>query len=79
MQFTTIEQIKQYQFTGCHAFDREAMEAVDQFALDQTNSIADRAEALRIICDQAMGAGRLEDLSDQEVVQAHNEPFKQTG
>lgn len=69
--FTTIEQIQAHQFVGNHFSDRQAFEAIDRFVMNERNSIADRAEALRVITDKGMGCGREECMSDHELVAAH--------
>lgn len=55
MQFTNIQAIRDHQFVGNHHSDSDAFRAIDAFARSNANTIADRAEALRIIGRSGMG------------------------
>lgn len=69
--FISLAEIAAHQFVGNHASDAEAFDAIQVFVADEKNSIADRAEALRIMSDKGMGCGRMEDESDEYVVVAY--------
>lgn len=68
MKFNNIEQIKAHQWIGNAYNDQPAMNAIDVFAQDTNNALADRAEALRQLSDACMGCGRDEHLTDEQVV-----------
>lgn len=68
MKFNTITQIAAHQFIGNHASDHLAFMAIDEFVQNEQNSLADRAEAIRIMSDKGMGCGRDEWLSDAAIV-----------
>lgn len=68
--FTNLQQIQSYQFAGSHAFDVYAFKQIELFAQDTKHSVADRAEALRIMQDKGMGCGRSEEISDQDFLNA---------
>ena len=67
--FTDIQQIRDHDWFGSYAFDQAAFHAVDQFVLNETNSYADRAEAIKLASRDGMGED-IEDEweSDQEMV-----------
>ena len=67
MNFNTIQEIQAHRFIGNHASDSQAFQAINQF-VNHSDSIADQAEALRVMGDQGMGLGREEHLSDQVLV-----------
>lgn len=73
MKFTAIEQITAHRFIGNHYSDSDAFKAIETFALDMNNSVADRAESLRVMGDVGMDIGREEHLSDEELLQAYEE------
>lgn len=66
--FKSIEEIKAYTWIGNHHSDWAAFNGVDAFAANKDNSVADRAEALRIASDAGMGCGRDEHLSDEDLL-----------
>lgn len=68
MTFDSIEQIKAHQFAGNHYMDSDAFNAIDAFVQDEKTSLADKAEALRVMGDKGMGIGRDEHISDQDLV-----------
>lgn len=74
-QFDSIDQIKEHTFAGCYLFDGAAFRGIEKFVLDTSHSIADRAEALRIMSDKGMGCGRDEDFSDEALVQAFMDEY----
>ena len=63
-----IEQIKAHNWFGNHFSDRIMFNEVHNFVTNEHNSIADRAEALRIMSDKGMGCGRDEHISDDDIV-----------
>lgn len=69
--FTNIQQIKDHQFAGNHAFDAEAFAAIDRFVQDKNTSLADKAEALRQMLDRGMGEGRDDEIADDIFVQEY--------
>lgn len=71
MVFDSIEQIKAHQFVGNYHSDSEAFNAIETFVLKKGTSLADQAEALRVMGDKGMGIGRDEHMSDQELVDAY--------
>lgn len=64
MKLLTLDAIKAHEFVGNHHADAAALSAVEAFALNDTNPLAERAEALRVMADKGLGLGRLEDLDD---------------
>ncbi len=68
MKFNTIQEIQNHQFFGNHFSDHTAFNAIDQFAQDESNSMSDRAESLRIMSDKGMSCGRDEQISDIDLV-----------
>lgn len=68
IRFTSVEQIQAHKFVGNFMDDAAAFNAIEAFVVDTKNSIADRAEALRILSDAGMGCGRDEDISDEKLV-----------
>lgn len=58
IEFKTLDEIKGHTFLGNHAADHQAFQGIRRFVEDETNSLADRAEAIRIECDKGMGMGR---------------------
>jgi len=66
--FNTLADVRAYQWVGNAWSDGPAFMAVDAFVQNVNNSIADRAEALRIMSDIGMGCGREEELSNEEIV-----------
>lgn len=73
MRFANIEAIKAHQFTGNHFSDHEAFNAIEVFVSDGSNTIADRAEAIRTMCHDGMGLGRDEDIADHKLVTTYLE------
>lgn len=69
-QFKTIQQIQNHQFIGNHAADCDAFNRIEAFARNESHSVADRAEAVRIMQDKGMGAGRSEEMSDEQFLTA---------
>lgn len=68
MKFDNITEIQNHEFVGNHASDCEAFNAINAFAEDTSNSVSDRAEALRTMTDKGMGLGREEHMNDEELV-----------
>lgn len=68
MIFKTLNEIKQHQFVGNHASDHEAFSAIELFVHDISNSVPDRAEALRDMGQRGMGFDREEHISDKQLV-----------
>ena len=71
MHFTSIKQIRAHKWVGNAMSDSPAFAAVDGFARDSSaNTVADRAEALRVMCRNGMGltdeAQGIVGQSDQE-------------
>lgn len=64
MKFNNITQIQNHKFKGYHFGDFEAFNAIEKFVKDETNLVADRAEALRVMSDKGMGLGRDEEIND---------------
>lgn len=60
MQFETLAQIQTHKFVGNHFADSAAFAAIEQFACNCTNSISDRAQALREMGMRGMGLTRAE-------------------
>lgn len=75
MKLNTIAQIKAHQFAGNAYSDQKAFNAIDEFVQDVNNSVADRAEALRIVSDVGMGCGRDEHLTDEQVIESYMRAF----
>lgn len=72
MQFTAIAQIAVHKFVGNHFNDSTAFAVIAKFvADDETNDLRDRAEALRIMADRGMGAGRYSELTDLQLLAAY--------
>lgn len=76
MKFNTIQEIQNHQFFGNHFSDHTAFKAIDQFVLDESNSIADRAESLRVMSDKGMSCGRDEQISDIDLVTEYIEEYR---
>lgn len=55
VHFKSIEEIRKYRFYGNHTCDHQAFRGIQRFAEDESNSLSDRAEAIRIKCDRGMG------------------------
>lgn len=71
MQFDNIEAVRKYSWAGNAHSDHDAMTAIDAFVANDTHSIADRAEALRIMGRDGMGLegeDNGDDLTDEELV-----------
>ncbi len=68
MHFDNIDQIRAHRFVGNAYSDMPAFMAINYFVEDERYSVADRAEAIRHMTDYGMGAGRMEDLTDEELV-----------
>lgn len=68
VEFKTIDEIKGHTFYGNHAFDHQAFEGIHRFVKDESNSVADRAEAIRIKSDKGCGCGRFLDKTDEELI-----------
>ncbi len=77
MKFLTIEQIRAHSFVGNHHNDSEAFKAIDAFAANTANTIAHRAEAIRIVSTKGMGFTPESDsdllLGDKELVKLFEE------
>lgn len=72
MKFITIQQIQAHIFCGHYCSgDFEAITAVEAFVQDESTSLEDQAEALRVMGDRSMGLGREEEISDQELVDSY--------
>ena len=76
MQFANIEAIMAHKFYGAIVADQEAVDAMWAFAEDASNSMADRAKALRHVdvnsgytCDALVRRAALS--SDEEMVARH--------
>lgn len=69
--FNTIQEIQNHEFVGNHYSDCNAFNAIDTFVQNASNSLSDRAEALRVMSDKGMGCGRDEHMSDEEVVRSY--------
>jgi len=68
VNFNSIEEIRNHQFYGNYAFDHQAFQGIRRFVEDEKNSLADRAEAVRLTCDRGMGMPLPEDMSHEEVI-----------
>lgn len=51
----TIEQIREHQFLGNAHSDHDIFAAIHEFAIDESQPVAHRAEALWIMGDRGMG------------------------
>lgn len=71
LNFNNIEQIKQHRFVGNAYSDQAAFNAIHDFVMNDNNSVADRAEALRFMSDEGMGCGRDDEMSDAEVLASY--------
>lgn len=71
MKFNTIQEIQAHVFYGNHHHDSEAFNAIEAFVQDESTSLADQAEALRVMGDKGMGLGREEHISDQVMVDSY--------
>ena len=71
MKFKNIKEIQAHTFAGNAFSDRDAFEAIHQFVINGNNSVADRAEALRVMTDKGMGLGRDEETSDEDSLVAY--------
>lgn len=69
--FNTIQEIQNHEFVGNHYSDCNAFNAIDTFVQNVSNSLSDRAEALRVMSDKGMGCGRYEEISDEETVKQY--------
>lgn len=76
MQFNNINQIKAHRFVGNAFSDQQAFNGIHDFVMDVNNSVADRAEALRVCSDEGMGCGRDEHLTDEQVIQSYMKAFE---
>lgn len=56
MQFKSLAEIQAHSFAGNHYGDHAAFIAIEAFARDESNLLYDRAEALRIMGREGMGA-----------------------
>jgi len=68
VHFKSIEEIRAHQFYGNHAFDHQAFQGIHRFVEDESNSLADRAEAIRIKCIRGMGMPVSEKMTDEEII-----------
>jgi len=68
MIFSSVAAIRSHSFVGVYSEDAAAFNAVHAFVCNAFNSVADRAEALRILSDKGMGAGRLGSMTDAALV-----------
>ena len=68
VEFNSIEKIRNHSFYGNHAFDHQAFQGIHRFVKDESNSLADRAEAVRIKCDRGMDMPLPSEESDEEVL-----------
>jgi hypothetical protein len=55
MQFANIEQIRKHRFVGNHYSDHAAFNAIESFVKSDSNSVKDKAEAIRIMSESGMG------------------------
>lgn len=51
----TIEKIREHQFVGNFHSDSQAMDQIERFYQDESNSISERAEAAHIMLVKGMG------------------------
>lgn len=68
LAFTSIEQIQAHEFCGNHFSDSAAFDAIFEFVLNTSVSVADRAEAIRVMQGKGMGCGRSENVTDDDLV-----------
>lgn len=66
--FTSIEDIKNHNWWGNAYRDMPAFKEIDRIVQSNEWTVADKAEALRIMFDYAMGCGRMSEYSDKELV-----------
>lgn len=76
MKFNTIAEIQAHQFAGNAYSDQKAFSAIDDYVQDLSTTMADKAEALRVMCDHGMGLGRDEETSDEDIVQLYMNAFQ---
>ena len=76
MQFNNISEIQAHCFVGNAYSDQPAFNAIHDFVMNDNNSIADRAEALRVMSDVGMGCGRGDDESDEQVLASYMIAFE---
>ena len=68
MEFKTITEIKEHKWTGDAYHDMPAFNAIHTFVTDKTNALSDKAEALRIMSNKAMGCDQDEHIDDHKLV-----------
>lgn len=67
--FDNIDQILAHQFVGNYHSDAEAFAAIDRFALNRENTLADRAAAIRHMMCAGMGLDEYcADSTDEQLV-----------
>jgi hypothetical protein len=69
MRFDTLQQIQQHQWCGNHYHDVPAFNGVHTYVTNRSNTMDDRAEAIRIMSDRAMGCGRCEHMANDELLE----------
>lgn len=74
----TLEAIRAHVFVGNAFSDGPAFASITEFASTETNSVSERAEAIRIMGLKGMGLTEAEagcDMSDQELVKVFIDSF----
>lgn len=66
--FTSIDEITTHDWVGNAYHDMPAFVAVRRFVSDENNSVVDRAEAIRSMSERAMGCGRVEHMTNRELI-----------
>jgi hypothetical protein len=70
IKFENIEQIINHVWIGNAYHDMPAFDAIDEFVLDTNNSLADKAKALRTMCECGMGLDP-DEQSDEDLLQEY--------
>ena len=65
MVFTTLQEIEQHTFWGCHAYDSEAFQAITEFV--KRAEVPEAAKALQVMLVRGMGFPE-DPRSDEEIV-----------
>ncbi len=71
ISFASLAEIQAHRWVGCHSGDSAAFQAVERFVLNESNPLADRASAIRVMGRDGMGldpVANLEHLSDEQLL-----------
>lgn len=64
----TVQSVTNHKWAGDAMNDGPMFNEIHEFVVDPINSVADKAEMLRVMSDKGMGCGRDEHISDSAMV-----------